>query len=103
MTRPRRVLAGLDINTLQEETATQTHTFRLTGYLPGPRHVDEARCGLRVRRASFQTKNDTEFAGLALYLSKRQMRVQKSEFLGLEPAISRQLGGTRCNAPQRNF
>jgi hypothetical protein len=29
------------------------------------------------RDAFFPTKNDTEFAGLALYLSKRQMRVQK--------------------------
>ena len=37
----------------------------------GPRHVNESRCGLRVTRdAFFHTKNDTEFAGLALYLSK---------------------------------
>jgi hypothetical protein len=57
------------------------HAFRLTGYLPGPRHVNESRCGLRVTRDEFfHTKNDTEFAGLALYLSKRQMRAQKGEF-----------------------
>jgi len=57
------------------------HTFRLTGYFPGPRQLNESRCGLRVTRdAFFHTKNDTEFARLALYLSKRQMRVQKGEF-----------------------
>jgi len=57
------------------------HTFRLTGYFPGPRQLNESRCGLRVTRdAFFHTKNDTEFARLALYLSKRQMRVQKAEF-----------------------
>ena len=47
----------------------------------GPRHVNESRGGLWVTRdAFFHTKNDTEFAGLALYPSKRQMRVQNGEF-----------------------
>jgi hypothetical protein len=34
----------------------------------------------RSTRRIFHTRNDTEFAGLALYLSKRQIRAQKGEF-----------------------